>query len=147
MRSRFSVASIFSAWFGILLCTGEAAGFCASVFENQQGIIDDFLCSQFKRNPINNNSDSISKSYHLLNIYTRYRLSFWNHLSRFWKKKKERERLKNVKCDALMWKTFCFLRVDHQETMRRIQHLWEVLPRVFKFIHNTKYVPFKDKHV
>ncbi|XP_044168635.1 uncharacterized protein LOC114977100 [Acropora millepora] len=36
MRSRFSVASIFSASFAILLWTGEAAGFCASVFETQQ---------------------------------------------------------------------------------------------------------------
>ena len=37
MRSHLSVVSIFLASFGILLWTGEAAGFCASVFENQQG--------------------------------------------------------------------------------------------------------------
>lgn len=36
MRSHLSVVSIFSASFAILLWSGEAAGFCASVFENQQ---------------------------------------------------------------------------------------------------------------
>ena len=37
MRSHLSVVSIFSASFAILLWSGEAAGFCATVFENQQG--------------------------------------------------------------------------------------------------------------
>ncbi|XP_015755761.1 PREDICTED: uncharacterized protein LOC107335278 isoform X3 [Acropora digitifera] len=36
MRSHLSVVSIFSASFAILLWSGEAAGLCASVFENQQ---------------------------------------------------------------------------------------------------------------
>ena len=45
MRSRFSVASMFSAWFGILLWAGEAAGFCASVFEINKVTRHKFLCS------------------------------------------------------------------------------------------------------
>ncbi|XP_044168660.1 uncharacterized protein LOC114977111, partial [Acropora millepora] len=32
----FCVSNLFSVSFGILLWTGEAAGFCASVFETQQ---------------------------------------------------------------------------------------------------------------
>ena len=54
MRSHLTVVSIFLASFGILLWTGEAAGFCASVFENQQGKNRLFsVCLQFKTKPIN----------------------------------------------------------------------------------------------
>ena len=53
MRSRLSIASIFSASLRILLWTGKAAGFCASVFENQQGKYRFFSLLSFKRKQIN----------------------------------------------------------------------------------------------
>ena len=71
------------------------------------------------------------------------------------KKKKERgrerereregERLKILKCDALIdMQESYFLRIDYQETMRRIQHLWEAVQRFFELFTNMKYFPFKD---
>lgn len=48
-------------------------------------------------------------------------------------RKKERERLKNVKCEK-----FCFLRLDHQEAMPRLQHLWEVLTVFFSPLVETR---------
>ena len=47
--------------FGILLWTGEAAGFCASVFETQQGEYRlQFLCHQFLREAVEKHSTTVS---------------------------------------------------------------------------------------
>ena len=44
----FCATNLFLVSYGILLLTGEAAGFCASVFESQQGEYRlQFLCFQF----------------------------------------------------------------------------------------------------
>ena len=70
-------------------------------------------------------------------------------------KKKERERgrereggggeekLKNLKCDALIdMQESYFLRIDYQETMRRIQHLWEAVQRFFELFHKHEILSF-----
>ena len=47
--------------FGILIWTGEAAGFCASVFETQQGEYKlQFLCHQFLREAVEKLSTTVS---------------------------------------------------------------------------------------
>ena len=49
----FGASYLFWVSFGILLWTGEAAGFCASVFETQQGECRlQFLCLQFLRKAV-----------------------------------------------------------------------------------------------
>ena len=63
--------------------------------------IDYFLCYQFKRNPINNNSDRISELSLTQNLQ-QISVEFLESPQQFLKEKKDRERLKNVKCDALM---------------------------------------------
>ena len=49
----FCATNLFLVSYGILLLTGEAAGFCASVFESQQGEYRlQFLCFQFLRKAV-----------------------------------------------------------------------------------------------
>ena len=63
------LASVSPAFFQLRLefCYGQEKQlvFVQAFSKINKVSIDDFLCSQFNRNPIDNNSDSISKSYHL----------------------------------------------------------------------------------
>ena len=57
----FCVTNLCVVSFGILLWTGEAAGFCASVFETQQGEYRlQFLCHQFLREAVEKHSTTVS---------------------------------------------------------------------------------------
>ena len=56
----FCVTNLFLVSFGIFLWTGEAAGFCASVFETEQGEYRwKFLCFQFLRKAVEKHSISV----------------------------------------------------------------------------------------
>ena len=56
----FRKTNLFVVSFGIFLWTGEAAGFCASVFETQQGKYRlQFLCLQFLRKPVEKHSTTM----------------------------------------------------------------------------------------
>ena len=52
--------NLFLVSFGILLWTGKAAGFCASVFETQQGECRlQFLCLPFLRKAVEKHSKAV----------------------------------------------------------------------------------------
>ena len=68
----FRKTNLFLASFGILLWTGEASGFCASVFETQQGEYRlQVFCLQFLRKAVEKhfNNSVITKSYHSFNMH------------------------------------------------------------------------------
>ena len=58
-------------------------------------------------------------------------------------REREGEKLKNLKCDALIdMQESYFLRIDYQETMRRIQHLWEAVQRFFELFNKHEILSF-----
>lgn len=58
-------------------------------------------------------------------------------------REREGEKLKSLKCDALInMQESYFLRIDYQETMRRIQHLWEAVQRFFELFHKHEILSF-----
>ena len=59
----FCASNLFLVSFGTLLWTGEAAGFCASVFETQQGEYRlQFLCLQFLRKAVEKHSTTVTET-------------------------------------------------------------------------------------
>ena len=85
----FCATNLFLVSFGILLWTGEAAGFCASVFETHQGEYRlQFLCLHFFCGKVLKSTQQLLQCYNkelpitLTCIYMKVKLSFWNYLCR-----------------------------------------------------------------
>ena len=101
-----ALASESPAFFQLLLefCYGQEKQlvFVQAFSKINKVSTDSFLCSHLRENK-SILLNGILRSEKLLIIYTRYRLSFWNHLSRSSKKKIEREA---KKCE--MWKSSAF---------------------------------------